>query len=138
MSIFSTSRNSNTKNLQTGANYQYINFWAEYTVRSHSPAATANNERPLVTEKDGRMYPYNPTNKYIVHFADELDCCFRCGSTQHQSRSYSRKDAKVLPHLFWQELWVHIPSTRAKPSQYLIPDIGNSTQETLLNSSTIS
>ena len=84
---------------------------AEHTIQTE-----INREKPLVKGRDGRLYPKNPMNDYISHYADEFNGCLRCGSTDHRFCECSHRNDKAVRYLFWHELWAHVLSTQKKQS----------------------
>ena len=66
--------------------------------------------------RDGRLYPKNPMNDYIIQYADGFKECLGCGSTNHLFRECSRRNDKAVRERFWHGLWTHVPSIRKKQS----------------------
>ena len=87
---------------------------AEQTIVAHSNLEAKVNERPLVVKKDGHNYPSNPTNSYVSRWRDGFFGCLGCGSDNHQFASCSKENDLDSRSLFWQELWVHVPSPSLK------------------------
>ena len=101
MATFFHSRNSNANSLITDADCHFQKSLAKWTIRRHSHPGIHHEDRPLVTDKDGKLYLQNPTNQYVSQFVDEFDGCLECGSTQHLFKFSPRKEDKILLNIFF-------------------------------------
>lgn len=107
MTTFVTIHGSSSNNLQTDTNCLYSNYLAEQTLRGNSDTTT-REDIPLVAGIDGKIYPQNPSNKYISRFPDEFTGFLGCGYPYHYFKSYPRKGAKYLKIFFDKNLWLRL------------------------------
>ena len=94
MTTFSTRSASNSFE---GNCYYQNNSLAEKTLEAHS---TPRPDKPQVKGTDGKIYPKNPSNRYISRFPDDLTGCLGCGSTEHRFRGCPRSNEKTYANLF--------------------------------------
>ena len=51
---------------------------------------------------------------YNSRYSSGFVGCLGCGSTDHRFRQCPRNNERDIRDIFWQELWVQVPSTRKK------------------------
>ena len=113
MSTVNTDRVHNNNLIQS----HHYGSSTEQTIVAHSNPDAKVNERLLVVKKYEHSYPSNSTNGYVSCWRDGFFGCLGCGSDEHRFASYSKKNDPDSRRLFWQKLWVYIPSTRKKASE---------------------
>ena len=67
----------------------------EYTIVKHSDPDALVTERFLVMKNKENYYPTNPTNGYIIQWADIFNDCLACSSNTRKFSTCAQKDDTV-------------------------------------------